>query len=191
MIFCFRSVACWLALLLVALPSAPVLALDSGIPSLADFEQRLQTMEHQEPADQQALEELALAIEFREEIDANLARIAELQEEARSNPAIMARLDRELAQARTQSSQDWQQQFDGQSLDTLVATLMSELEALESNQSELARTNTVLTRAQTLPEEHRAPARRGGWVGDARGRGADVCPAARAECIARASSRCG
>ena len=97
-------------------------------------------------------ETLQKTLEFRQEIDENEKTIKELKQFASSAPQQRMRLDAELTQLRQERETDWQEEYSNLGLDALVQALIKQLDALETNQSELARVNSDLTRAQTLPE---------------------------------------
>lgn len=128
---------------------------DFTLPGVGDLQKQLaETSEgSQDGSSNPDRETLEKTLEFRQEIDSNQSTIKDLEAFARQAPSQRTRLEAELTRLRQERDSDWQADYADDDLKTLVKVLVSQLDALETNQSELARANSELTRAQTLPEQ--------------------------------------
>ncbi|KGD63164.1 hypothetical protein Y5S_03543 [Alcanivorax nanhaiticus] len=128
---------------------------DFTLPGVGDLQKQLaETSEgSQDGSSNPDRETLEKTLEFRQEIDSNQSTIKDLEAFARQAPSQRTRLEAELTRLRQERDADWQADYADDDLKTLVKVLVSQLDALETNQSELARANSELTRAQTLPEQ--------------------------------------
>ncbi|MDX1802439.1 MAG: mechanosensitive channel MscK [Alcanivorax sp.] len=135
----------------------------AGLPSISNLEKQLNDSQQlpgqsdSNPAgNQQPLssrqQELQKAISFRREIDDNTKQIEALKKETGQAPVTLAKLDRDLQSQHKDLQEDWNKHYDSEDLDSLVNTLIKQLNLLEKNQSDLAEVNGVLTHEQTLPE---------------------------------------
>ena len=98
-------------------------------------------------------ETLEKTLSFRQEIDSNQSSIKSLEAFARKAPSQRTRLEAELTRLRQERDSDWAAGYADKDLKALINILVTQLDALETNQSELARANSELTRPQTLPEQ--------------------------------------
>lgn len=142
-------------MLLLLLPCLAFSQTSFSLPGVGDLQKQLtETSEgKQDGSPNPERETLEKTLEFRQEIDSNQATIEELETFAREAPSKRTRLEAELTRLREERDSDWQAAYADKNLKALVTVLVSQLDALETNQSELARANSELTRAQTLPEQ--------------------------------------
>lgn len=142
--------------LLILLPALAIAQPGSfSLPGVGDLQKQLtetndKKSDGSENPEKQQLKE---ALKFRQEIDNNQEKIKELKTFSRQAPSQRTRLNAELARLRQERETDWAKHYAPNSLDGLVQALVSELDALEANQEDLADANSDLTRAQTLPEQ--------------------------------------
>ena len=137
----------------------PVLAIAQpgsfSLPGVGDLQKQLtETSEKKsDGTDNPDKEQLKQTLKFRQEIDSNQEKIKDLKTFARQAPSQRTRLNGELMRLRQERQTDWEKHYASKNLDDLVKALISELDALEANQEDLADANSDLTRAQTLPEQ--------------------------------------
>ena len=144
---------------LVLLILLPVLAMAQSasftLPGVGDLQKQLtETNDKQSDGTQNPeKEQLKQTLKFREEIDSNQKKIEELKRFSNKAASERRQLNAELIRLRQQRETDWSKHYAGETLETLVQTLVNELNALETNQEDLADANSDLTRTQTLPEQ--------------------------------------
>ncbi|MGB2336054.1 MAG: mechanosensitive channel MscK, partial [Alcanivorax sp.] len=144
------------AALLILLPVLAIAQPGSfSLPGVGDLQKQLtETSEKKsDGTDNPDKEQLNQTLKFRQEIDSNQEKIKELKTFSRQAASQRTRLNGELIRLRQERQTDWKKHYASKTLDDLVKALISELDALEANQEDLADANSDLTRAQTLPEQ--------------------------------------
>ena len=137
----------------------PVLAIAQpgsfSLPGVGDLQKQLTETSDKKSdgTDNPDKKQLKETLKFRQEIDSNQEKIKELKTFSRQAASQRTRLNAELTRLRQERDTDWEKHYAPKNLDALVKALVSELDALEANQEDLADANSDLTRAQTLPEQ--------------------------------------
>ncbi len=144
-----------LLLLLPMLAYAQVSATSFSLPGVGDLQKQLtDTSSNKEDGSPNPdKERLEKTLSLRKEIDQNQEKIESLKTFSAKAPSERIRLEAELTRARDEKDTNWQERYADLSLEELVKTLVSQLDALEKNQQGLAKASSDLTRAQTLPEQ--------------------------------------